>query len=185
MSDDLAPGKHKLLLVDDDRAFSATLAGGLHRRGLQVLVAHDAGTALRLLDGSTAYAVLDLAVSRGAGLTLLAQLKRRNPGLRAVVLTACASIAGAVAAIRLGAYNYLTKPASAATVIAAFDGAIPSFDHAPPAPLSLEQLEWEHIQQVLLENRGNVSATARVLQVHRRTLQRKLAKAQTRSALQA
>jgi two-component system response regulator RegA len=115
-------------------------------------------------------------------LTLLEELKRRNPKARIVVLTGFASVATAVEAIKLGAVHYLPKPADADEVVSAFGRA--TGDASLPVSanrLSISRLEWEHIQNVLSENGGNVSATARALKMHRRTLQRKLAKRPVRN----
>ncbi len=121
------------------------------------------------------YAIADLRLGGGSGLvlieklTLVEKLIEADPAARVVLLTGRASIRAAVEAIRLGAMHYLAKPHIADDLIAAFDTAPP-----PPSQLSIKRLEWEHIQTALAENAGNVSATARALKMHRRTLQRKL-----------
>jgi two-component system response regulator RegA len=122
------------------------------------------------------YAVVDLKMGGASGLTLVRTLHELDPATRIVVLTGYASIATAVEAIKLGATQYLSKPANADEIVAAF-GHMPS-DALPlnPQPPSVGRLEWEHIQRVLQENQGNISATARALNMHRRTLQRKLGK---------
>ena len=167
-----------LLLVDDNEIFCGVLGKALARRGYAVAVAHDpasaAGLAQRHLPD---YAVVDLKMPGASGLTLIGQLKAINPAMRIVVLTGYASIATAVEAVKLGATHYLAKPADADAVVAALaagegDAAAP----VPGGPPSVERLEWEHIQNVLAEHAGNISATARALNMHRRTLQRKLAK---------
>ncbi len=165
----------RLLLVDDDEAFSRTAARVMERRGYDVLVANNIETALQLADSAPDFAVVDLMIGAESGLTLVPQLRARLPGIRILVLTGYASIATAVEAIKLGADNYLSKPADAAAIIAALNSQ-PGNAPANEAPLSIERLEWEHIQRVLTENEGNISATARALRMHRRTLQRKLAK---------
>ncbi|QDX79910.1 two-component system response regulator [Denitratisoma sp. DHT3] len=170
----------RLLLVDDDPTFTRIAARALERRGFEVVVANDAATALGLVGPARPgidYAVVDLVIGADSGLALVPQLKTALPDLRIVVLTGYASIATAVEAIKLGADNYLTKPAEAEAIVAALHGSAPNPDLNPSAePLSVARLEWEHIQRVLAEHEGNISATARALKMHRRTLQRKLSK---------
>jgi two-component system response regulator RegA len=127
--------------------------------------------------------VLDLNLGGSSGLALVEPLLRLNPDCRIVVLTGYASIATAVDAIKLGAIQYLSKPVAVETILGAFDSDDqPNVEDSPVAePLSVDRLEWEHIQRVLRENDGNISATARALRMHRRTLQRKLAKRPVRS----
>ena len=167
-----------LLLVDDDEIFSEVLARALTKRGYAVSVAHDVDEGLRLArENPPEYAVVDLKMPGPSGLTLVKTLKELDEETRIVMLTGYSSIATAVEAIKLGATHYLAKPADADAVIAAFkrnegDDSIAVNDN----PMSVERLEWEHIQKVLAENEGNISATARALKMHRRTLQRKLSK---------
>jgi two-component system response regulator RegA len=121
--------------------------------------------------------VIDLKMPGDSGLTLIPRLRALSQSMRIVVLTGYASVATAVEAIKLGATHYLAKPVDADQVVAAF--ARQTGDPRQPIsgqPLSVERLEWEHIQRVLTENGGNISATARRLNMHRRTLQRKLSK---------
>ena len=166
-----------LLLVDDDATFCQVLSGALKNRGFVVTVAHSVEQALPLAQANPPeYAVVDLKMGGASGLTLIQALHELNAATRIVVLTGYASIATAVGAIKLGATQYLSKPANADEIVAAF-GHLAS----PEAPLkaqitTVERLEWEHIQRVLQENQGNISATARALNMHRRTLQRKLMK---------
>ena len=166
-----------LLLVDDDATFCQVLCRALEKRGYTVTVAHSVEQAIPLaLATPPEYAVVDLKMDGASGLTLLQALRRLNPAARIVMLTGYASIATAVAAIKLGATQYLSKPANADEIVAAF-GHHACTDVLPSAqPSSVERLEWEHIQRVLQEHQGNISATARALNMHRRTLQRKLAK---------
>ncbi len=162
----------RLLLVDDDADFLDALA----RRGFAVQTARDYADALAVIDREEHdFAVVDLKMPGGSGLALVERLKQRNPAARIVVLTGFASVATAVEAIKLGAIHYLPKPADADEIVAAF-GHDQGDTGAPlkAQPLSVDRLEWEHIQKVLAENAGNVSATARALNMHRRTLQRKL-----------
>lgn len=166
-----------LLLVDDDETFTRLAERALTRRGFDVRVAHDGVTALALVSGETEYAVVDLSLGAESGLALVPQLRAAQPSLRILILTGYASIATAVEGIKLGADNYLAKPADIDAVIAALTNTAPNPLLATPAePPSLDRLEWEHIQRVLNENQGNISATARALKMHRRTLQRKLTK---------
>jgi two-component system response regulator RegA len=123
------------------------------------------------------YAVVDLKMPGPSGLVLVKRLKELDAATRIVMLTGYASIATAVEAVKLGATHYLAKPADADEIVAAFHKS--EGDEAAPlssTPLSVERLEWEHIQRVMAEYEGNISATARALNMHRRTLQRKLAK---------
>jgi two-component system, response regulator RegA len=172
-----------LLLVDDDRSFCQVLSQALAARGFDVRVAHDvAGGAKVAADESPEYAVIDLKMPGPSGLQLIQQLKTLDEHTRIVVLTGYASIATAVEAIKLGATQYLAKPADADEIVAALhrDAGDPMIP-VEPKPLSVARLEWEHIQRVLAECQGNISETARRLGMHRRTLQRKLAKRPARS----
>lgn len=172
----------RLLLVDDDAVFVEVLARALAKRGFEVETAREfqdalANIELQLHD----FAVVDLKMPGGSGLALVERLKQRNPQMRIVVLTGFASVATAVEAIKLGAVHYLPKPADADEIVAAFRrGQGDAGTRVSSQPLSVERLEWEHIQKVLSENTGNISATARALNMHRRTLQRKLGKKPSR-----
>jgi len=165
-----------LLLVEDDEALRERLARAFGARGYDVV----AVSSIEAADAAVAreppeLAVLDLRVEDGSGLDLIPRLKAADPATRIVVLTGFGSIATAVEAVRRGATHYLTKPANADEILAAFD---PSGAGAetPVQPMSLDRVEWEHINRVLLECGGNISEAARVLGLHRRSLQRKLAK---------
>jgi two-component system response regulator RegA len=166
-----------LLLVDDDAVFTGVLARALEKRGFAVTVAHSVEQAQPLAqENPPEYAVVDLKMDGASGLTLVQVLHELDAATRIVVLTGYASIATAVEAIKLGATQYLAKPANADEIVAAF-GHLPSVN----VPLSthlatVEQLEWEYLQRVLRDHQDNISATARALNMHRRTLQRKLAK---------
>ena len=167
-----------VLLVDDDDQLSAALARALMRRGYQALVAHDGAAALAAVRAHRpGHAVIDLKLPDRSGLQVLAQARAIHPALRAVMLTGHGSICTAVQAIKLGAIHYLTKPVDADDIVAAFhcDRADPDVPVAAK-PMTPSRVEWEHISRVLLQHRGNISATARALSLHRRTLQRKLAK---------
>ncbi len=167
-----------LLVVDDDETFARVLRDAFKARGYDVRVAHDVAEGLALAQvESPEYAVVDLKMPGPSGLKLVQRLKVLDENTRIVVLTGYASVATAVEAIKLGAVHYLAKPVDADEIIAALhrDSGDPDAP-VPPKPLSLARLEWEHIQKVLTECGGNISETARRLNMHRRTLQRKLAK---------
>lgn len=174
MSAPLSP----LLIVEDDEVFAAVLARSLAAKGLETHIAGNVEQALALAKEHVfAAAVLDLKLADETSLALIPQLRALHPQLRILMLTGYASIQTAVEAIKLGATNYLPKPATVAEILAALQSgegnpALPVAEQ----PLSVDRLEWEHIQRVLAEHGGNISATARALNMHRRTLQRKLAK---------
>lgn len=168
------------LIVDDDSAFTRVLARAMTRRGFDVQVARDVTSAVNLARQTPPdLATVDLKMEGPSGLNLIPQLKQINPDVRILVLTGYASIATAVEAIKSGAHNYLPKPADADQILRVLEGEAEGADEEPPipdTPMSVSRLEWEHIQKVLHEHDGNISATARALGMHRRTLQRKLAK---------
>lgn len=178
MHDDRNRAAPALLLVDDDPTLCRVLAKALEHRGFVVTIAHHVDAAARAArDVVPDYAVLDLKLPGPSGLSLIAELKSLNAGMRILVLTGYASISTSVEAIKLGATHYLAKPADADEIVAALHNQ--TGDPGAPVstqPISLRRLEWEHIQKVLAENNGNVSATARSLRMHLRTLQRKLMK---------
>lgn len=167
-----------LLLVDDDLTFCQVLSQALTKRGYAVSVVHDVESAITIAKASPPEnAVVDLKMPGASGLELIKFLKEQDFETRIVVLTGYASIATAVEAIKLGATHYLAKPVDADEIVAALDKnegnpLLPIKDN----PLSVYRVEWEHIQKILSENDGNISATARALKMHRRTLQRKLLK---------
>ena len=168
----------RILLVDDDQTFTAVMQRGLQRRDFSVQCCHSAAEAeTACANFQPDYIVLDLNMPEVSGLVVLPRLLAAAPGAKLVVLTGYSSIATAVEATKSGACNYLCKPATIDEVLAAFGDS----DHGtgaeiPAEPISVERLEWEHIQRVLSDNDGNISATARALGMHRRTLQRKLQK---------
>lgn len=166
-----------LLLVDDDATFRSVLGRALEKRGFSVTTADSVETALPLVQANPPeFAVIDLKMHGASGLVLVQTLHELDPATRIVMLTGYASIATAVEAIKLGATQYLSKPANADEIVAAF-GHHASSDLALDAhPVTVNRLEWEHINRVLFEQQGNISSTARMLNMHRRTLQRKLAK---------
>ena len=166
-----------LLLVDDDETFCKVLSAALEKRGFCVCVAHSVEQAIPLARANPPeFAVIDLKMGGAPGLVLVKALHELDPNTRIVVLTGYASIATAVEAIKLGATQYLAKPANADEIVAAFGHTADSDAPIKAQPTQIENLEWEHIQRVLHEHGDNISATARALNMHRRTLQRKLAK---------
>lgn len=168
----------RVLLIEDDEGFRVTLALALTRRGCEVAQASGARSALAAAQqGGVQGIVLDMRLGSADGMTLIPELRRLLPEARLIVLTGFGSIPGALEAVRLGADDYLLKPAGADQVLAALQGR----NTAPPRPSasdvpSLARLEWEHIQRVLHECGGNISHAAEALGIDRRTLQRKLAK---------
>lgn len=168
----------RLLLVDDDPAFCEVLGEAMEARGFAVHVAHNVADALLIAEREPPrYAVVDLRMPGPSGLELVARLCASDPTLKLVVLTGYASIATAIEAIKLGATYYLTKPTDADEVTAAFHRDQGNPDTSMAArEISIDRLEWEHIQRILVECEGNVSGAARRLGMHRRTLQRKLNK---------
>jgi two-component system response regulator RegA len=168
-----------LLLIDDDPALRGVLARALERRGFAVSSVDSLQACeRRLADGYQAdFAVLDLNLGGASGLRLIEPLRRANAGCEIVVLTGYASISTAVDAIKLGARQYLAKPVDVDAIVKALlEEQSPDLESAPDETLSVPRLEWEHIQRVLADHGGNISATARALKMHRRTLQRKLGK---------
>lgn len=169
----------KLLIVEDDKVFARTLCRSLERRGYTVeAIAHPDALEDLLGRFRPGFAVVDLRLEGASGLTCVERLHAADPDMRIVVLTGFASIATAVEAVKLGATNYLTKPATTDDILAALNADATgdaSVDvHAPAT--SLRTVEWEHIHQVLAECDFNISETARRLGMHRRTLARKLEK---------
>jgi two-component system response regulator RegA len=167
-------GATDYLLIDDNATFARLLLRGFARQGLAL---DWAGGCDRALAGQKDYAgiILDLNLEGESGLRLLPDLKRHYPSSKIIVLTGYASIPTAVKAVKLGATNYLPKPAKVGAILGAFEGQ----GGAEPGafePPSLKRLTWEHIQYRLQANDGNISATARDLKMHRRTLQRMLKK---------
>jgi two-component system response regulator RegA len=168
-----------ILLVDDEKHFRERLARALVRRGHRILAAEDDASALASLKNETPeLAVVDLRMPGPSGLDLVRDALALHPGLRIVVLTGYGSIATATEAIRLGAVNYLPKPVDAEEILAAFKQ-VPEPAREQQEEIttpSLARAEWEHINRVLTDCGGNISEAAKRLQLHRRTLQRKLLK---------
>ncbi len=171
-----------LLLVDDDITFCDVLGPALERRGYAVRCAHSAEEALPLLhEMQPEYAIFDLKLPGTSGMVLVDFLHRIKPDARVVVLSGYASVATAVDAVRLGAIQFLSKPANADEVVAAFTYKPQAqADLFLPRPFSGQQ-EAEYLKRVLHEHDGNISQTARTLKMHRRTLQRKLSKFQAKT----
>ena len=169
-----------LLLVEDDDALRTQMQRLLGRRGFTVITASSAATCVSALTAQSTpleAAILDLSLGEDNGLDLIAPVLAHSPACRILVLTGYGSIPTAVTATRRGACNYLTKPASLDDILAALEpGNQAETPPLPSAPPSLERLEWEHIQRVLDTHEGNISAAARALGIHRRTLQRRLKK---------
>jgi two-component system response regulator RegA len=170
------------LVVDDDVVLRPRLARALRDRGYEVREAEDVATAHAAIAAERIdRALVDLRLPDGSGLDLVRALHEARPAAQIVVLTGYGSIANALEAVRLGATNYLTKPVTVDEVLAGFDaqlasGAEPAADEDVP---SLARVEWEHINRVLADSGGNISEAARRLGMHRRSLQRKLAKKPT------
>ena len=170
--------KKQLLLVEDDQVFAQILSRSLATKDIDVIVCYsieEAKQRHRTLQLN--YIILDLFLGDDSGLSILTELREHHPSSNILVLTGYASIATTVQAIKLGADNYLPKPANAKQILQALEESPTEVEKEHEAePLSVDRLEWEHIQAVLAQHDGNVSATARALGMHRRTLQRKLAK---------
>jgi len=169
---------NRLLLVDDDPTFLDVLGKAMSKRGYDVISSSNIPDALsQARKMMPAMAVIDLKLKGESGLDLIPLLIHIIPDLNIIVLTGYSSIATAVTAIKRGASDYLCKPVTASDVITALSGESKQSESPEDfSPMTVERLEWEHIQKVLKENDGNVSATARSLGMYRRTLQRKLAK---------
>lgn len=167
-----------MLILDDDMSFCDALSRAMNRNGFEVHSAQNISTAMQLaVDHTPGFAIVDLRIGLESGLDAVKQLLDRIADIRIVVLTGFASIATAVEAIKLGAIHYLTKPAHPDEIVAAFfkeEGSIAA--ESPTEPMSVRRLEWEHLHKVLQQHDGNVTAAARALNMHRRTLQRKLQK---------
>ena len=166
------------LVVDDDEVYLHVLSKALIRRGLNVLSATSVELAKEILEQSAPdLAVIDLKLEGQSGLHLIKPILSKNMQCKILMLTGYASITTAVDAIKLGAINYLSKPADADQIMMALQGEAGSIEvPASHSPMSINRLEWEHIQRTLKEHDNNISAAARSLGMHRRTLQRKLQK---------
>ncbi len=166
-----------LLIVEDDRPFRERLRKVFERHEFNVESAGGLEEARELMaKRPPAYAVLDMRLSDGNGLDLVQELRRLNHDIRIVILTAYGNLASAVAAIKTGAVDYLAKPADPEDVISALTAPVDRLPEPPDNPMSADRVRWEHIQRVFELCNRNVSETARRLNMHRRTLQRILAK---------
>lgn len=165
------------LLVDDDDLYLRTLQRSLQKRGFEIVVAHTVADAVTVAQTHRpAFALIDLRLGHDSGLTLIEPLKAVREDMKILLVTGYASIATAVEAIKRGADNYLTKPVTADAITRALSDEFESDPTPENTMVPLARVEWEHIQQALSETQGNISAAARLLGMHRRSLQRKLAK---------
>jgi two-component system, response regulator RegA len=171
------PADRSLLIVEDDKSFLQRLARAMEGRGFIVTTAESVADGLAQLETiSPAFAVVDMRLEDGSGLDVISALKRRRPDARAIILTGYGNIATAVNAVKLGAVDYLSKPVDADDVVAALLALDGRKAEPPQNPMSADRVRWEHIQRIYELCGRNVSETARRLNMHRRTLQRILAK---------
>jgi two-component system, response regulator RegA len=166
-----------LLIVEDDKPFLERLARAMESRGFAVTSCDSVAEGLtQIARAAPAFAVVDLRLGDGNGLDVVSALKRKRPDARAIVLTGYGNIATAVTAVKMGAVDYLSKPADAEDVVAALLASGNLKSEPPSNPMSADRVRWEHIQRIYEMCNRNVSETARRLNMHRRTLQRILAK---------
>jgi two-component system, response regulator RegA len=166
-----------LLIVDDDRPFSTRLQRAMEARGFIVTSAQSVAEGLAAIAvAAPAFAVIDMRLADGNGLDVISELKSRRPDARAIILTGYGNIVTAVTAVKLGAFDYLAKPADADEIFAALMATKHDKAEVPENPMSADRVRWEHIQRIYELCGRNVSETARRLNMHRRTLQRILAK---------
>jgi two-component system response regulator RegA len=166
-----------LLLVDEDRAFTQRLGRAMESRGFVVRIADTVSQATSaLMEQAPDFVVVDIRLADGSGLDVIARLKALRPDARGIVVTGHGSIATAVAAVKLGAHDFLAKPADVASIEASLRSDTTTLPPPSATPMSAERVRWEHIQRVYEQCGRNVSETARRLSMHRRTLQRILAK---------
>jgi two-component system, response regulator RegA len=166
-----------LLILDDDKPFLQRLGRAMETRGYHVVMADSIQSGLASIRTSPpAFAVIDMRLQDGNGLDVISELKRVRPDARGIVLTGYGNIATAVTAVKMGAFDYLAKPADADEIDAALRSLPGTKPEVPDNPMSADRVRWEHIQRVYELCNRNVSETARRLNMHRRTLQRILAK---------
>ncbi len=166
-----------LLIVEDDKPFLERLSRAMETRGFTVTSCDSVSDGLAQIGTSApAFAVVDLRLGDGNGLDVVSALKRKRPDARTIVLTGYGNIATAVTAVKMGAVDYLSKPADADDVVAALLASGSEKSELPHNPMSADRVRWEHIQRIYEMCNRNVSETARRLNMHRRTLQRILAK---------
>src|SRR5882757_7414545 len=171
------PSDRSLLIVEDDKSFLQRLARAMETRGFTVATAESVADGLLQVERAPpAFAVVDMRLADGNGLDVISALKRRRPDARAIILTGYGNIATAVNAVKLGAVDYLAKPVDADDVVAALLAQDNQAIELPENPMSADRVRWEHIQRIYELCGRNVSETARRLNMHRRTLQRILAK---------
>jgi two-component system, response regulator RegA len=171
------PSERTLLIVEDDRSFLQRLAKALEERGFIVTTAESVADGLLQVEKSApAFAIVDMRLGDGSGLDVISALKRSRPDARGIILTGYGNIATAVNAVKLGAVDYLAKPVDADDVVAALLAMDNRKIEPPENPMSADRVRWEHIQRIYELCGRNVSETARRLNMHRRTLQRILAK---------
>jgi two-component system response regulator RegA len=182
LPDGLSEGERSLLIVDDDAPLCQRLARAMERRGFLVTTAESVAAGIEAASGRPpAFAVVDLRLGDGSGLEVVKALRKVRPNARVVMLTGYGNIATAVAAVKVGAVDYLPKPADADAVERALLGSDAGLPPPPEDPMSADRVRWEHIQRVFEQCDRNVSETARRLKMHRRTLQRILGKHAPRS----
>jgi two-component system, response regulator RegA len=170
-------GEMTLLLVDDDRPFLTRLTRAMEARGFQVSAAESVADGIaQIRKAAPAFAVIDMRLADGNGLDVISELKALRPDARGVILTGYGNIATAVTAVKLGAFDYLAKPADADEIYSALMAIQHDKAELPENPMSADRVRWEHIQRIYELCGRNVSETARRLNMHRRTLQRILAK---------
>jgi two-component system response regulator RegA len=166
-----------LLIVDDDRPFSTRLQRAMEARGFVVTCAQSVAEGLAAIAvAPPAFAVIDMRLADGNGLDVISELKTKRPEARAIILTGYGNIVTAVTAVKLGAFDYLAKPADADEIFSALMATNHDKAEVPENPMSADRVRWEHIQRIYELCGRNVSETARRLNMHRRTLQRILAK---------
>ena len=166
-----------LLIVEDDKPFLERLARAMETRGFAVTSCDSVADGLsQIAKAAPAFAVVDLRLGDGNGIDVVSALKRKRPEARAIILTGYGNIATAVTAVKLGAVDYLSKPADADDVVSALLSIGTQKSELPSNPMSADRVRWEHIQRIYEMCNRNVSETARRLNMHRRTLQRILAK---------
>lgn len=166
-----------LLIVDDDKPFLTRLARSMESRGFSVTAVQSVAEGLaEIARSAPAFAVVDMRLSDGNGLDVISELKAKRPDARGIVLTGYGNIVTAVTAVKLGAFDYLAKPADADEIYNALIATCHDKAELPENPMSADRVRWEHIQRVYELCGRNVSETARRLNMHRRTLQRILAK---------
>ncbi|MEI8151218.1 MAG: ActR/PrrA/RegA family redox response regulator transcription factor [Hyphomicrobiales bacterium] len=173
----VAQTERTLLIVEDDKSFLQRLARAMEARGFQVTTADSVSEGLQRVEtAAPAFAVVDMRLGDGNGLDVIVALKQSRPDARAIILTGYGNIASAVNAVKVGAVDYLSKPADADDVVAALLALEGRKADPPEHPMSADRVRWEHIQRIYELCGRNVSETARRLNMHRRTLQRILAK---------